>query len=497
MIKYLRGFGHQLELRFHQKLVIYKILKLIKKGEQEFLIGNKARSGKSYIVGGLILSYPYPINALILTPAPTETLTQFVDDLFKLYDDFASYKIFNPRSSKELKQIHIEGKHNIIILSKQLLQRFTNEKKIKQLSDIDFIFADESHFGMVTDISKDIFDTYCKSSTIKVFLTATFFKPRDVLSIRNVFFWTIDDERLCKNRDIKRLIERHGNDVKLFIKSDDDLKVYDSYPDLVILSLLFYPKFIDKIKYLLHSNDISLIFELHSNTKFMYENAVLLLLNFISNVIFKRIQNTSIKYNSRTLLTNESFSTQLWFLPVVNVNYTSQILKRMCLQHSVLKDFKYLILNSFVSAKDVKQVISEMEVDAKSRGKRGLIIFLGNMLTLGISLKNCDVVFLLNNTKSVDKITQCMFRAMTEAPGKKFGFIIDLDIYRILDSLSMYVSDITIGIEEIVNYFIKNKIINIDIDIATQSQVIKQLLAFYNAREYIGLVDLKNFQGHE
>ena len=42
-----------LELRFHQDLITYKQMERIDEGEKELLLGAKARSGKTYCVGGL------------------------------------------------------------------------------------------------------------------------------------------------------------------------------------------------------------------------------------------------------------------------------------------------------------------------------------------------------------------------------------------------------------------------------------------------------------
>ncbi len=70
----------------------------------------------------------------------------------------------------------------------------------------------------------------------------------------------------------------------------------------------------------------------------------------------------------------------------------------------------------------------------------GLILLVGNMLTLGITLKNCDVVILLNDTLSSDKVMQMMYRCMSESElgDKKCGFVIDLKISRVLHSLISY-----------------------------------------------------------
>jgi len=46
-----------LELRFHQDLITYKQMERIDEGEKDLLLGAKARSGKTYCVGGLFNKY--------------------------------------------------------------------------------------------------------------------------------------------------------------------------------------------------------------------------------------------------------------------------------------------------------------------------------------------------------------------------------------------------------------------------------------------------------
>jgi hypothetical protein len=57
--------------RFHQELITYKQMERINEGEKELLLGAKARSGKTYCVGNLLIKYLKKynvINGLIITP---------------------------------------------------------------------------------------------------------------------------------------------------------------------------------------------------------------------------------------------------------------------------------------------------------------------------------------------------------------------------------------------------------------------------------------------
>jgi hypothetical protein len=121
-----------LKLRFHQELITQKTCDLIEKGNKSFLWGCKCRSGKTYMIGGIILKQlkiKKKLNVLIITPAPTETAPQFTDDLFHKFKDFDDFKIHHIEESKKLNKIETSN-NNIFIMSKQLLQKYINEETI-------------------------------------------------------------------------------------------------------------------------------------------------------------------------------------------------------------------------------------------------------------------------------------------------------------------------------------------------------------------------------
>ena len=94
------------------------------------------------------------------------------------------------------------------------------------------------------------------------------------------------------------------------------------------------------------------------------------------------------------------------------------------------------------------------------------------MLTLGITLNICDVVVLMNNTLSSDKILQQMYRCMTEGYQKKFGFVIDLNIGRVINTCvnyTIYKNDKSV--EDKIKYLIENHLINIDVDMMEQKKL--------------------------
>jgi len=79
-----------------------------------------------------------------------------------------------------------------------------------------------------------------------------------------------------------------------------------------------------------------------------------------------------------------------------------------------------------------------MRLEVIKTKRLGLILLAGNMLTQGITLNSCDLVILLNNSASSDKVLQQMYRCMTEGNDKKIGFVVDMNISRVLNTCINY-----------------------------------------------------------
>jgi hypothetical protein len=86
----------------------------------------------------------------------------------------------------------------------------------------------------------------------------------------------------------------------------------------------------------------------------------------------------------------------------------------------------------------LKSVIGQVEQAALRAGK-GLVLLSGDVAKMGISLKCVDIVCLMSNTQDPDDIIQKMYRALTDdPPTKKHGFIIDLNLKRIVKAMFEY-----------------------------------------------------------
>lgn len=479
---------------FHQRLIEKRTSILISQGEKTILWGCKPRSGKTYMCGNLIIiqsELTKKYNVLIITPAPTETSPQFTDDLFKKYGDFDKFKITHLKASKDIEKSDFAD-NNIIVVSKQLLQMYIGDKTIKKIKDLklNLVVFDENHFGGTTDKSEEILKSYISSSTVKLYMTATYNKPLQKWKIPkdNQIFWDIEDERLCKTKNIDGLVEKHGDTVKNVCKelnkegytNDEIFKDYEKYPELQILTTMFDPQRWEIIK-----NDImnskygfsmEVLFSLAKNKKtFNYPNEVKKVLQYISGdkkeanykekdlSMYTRIKNICNDKESRLPFT------QLWFLPVNGIDEISKCLKKLILEDDILKNYDIFIVNSKSDelVDDIKDEINKRETEAKKDKKDGLIILAGNMLSLGITLSLCDVVFMMNDSLSSDKVMQMMYRSMTESKtgDKKCGFVVDIKISRVLQtSISYNIHKKIQNTEDKIKFLIENHLINIDSD---------------------------------
>ena len=496
---------YNLCLRFHQELITQKTSNLIEEGNKSFLWGCKCRSGKTYMFGGLIIKQfeiKQKLNVLIITPAPTETTPQFTDDLFNKFKDFEAFKIHNIDGSKNIDSLELD-ESNIFVMSKQLLQKYIDDKTIMKIKNLklNIIGFDENHFSGTTDLSKSILDSYSSKNTIKVYLTATYNKPLREWNIPEEcrMYWDIEDEQICKSilvdeRNVDKLKEKHGDTsittiIKYFTDNGlsliDMFKPYENMPDLYLITTMFDSQRYDIIKDKIMGSKYGFCFDVlfalnKQKTKFQFEYEVKTILRFISGSdkavdfkngdksMFSRILKICSDKETRTPFT------QIWFLPPDNINEISKCLEKLMKEDNVLKKYNVLCINRKNKdlAKDIKEDITKQEKIAKAEGKEGLILLAGNMLTLGITLNMCDVVALMNNTLSSDKVLQQMYRCMTEGSHKKFGFVVDLNISRVLNTCvnyTIYKNDKST--EDKIKYLIENHLINIDVDMMEQKKL--------------------------
>ena len=162
-----------LQLRLHQQYFVDYTKDAIGKKHHKFMWGAVPRSGKSYMIAGLIKEQK-PDDVIIILGAVSETHAQF-EEMFDDYKDFNNYFIYNKHSKKKNKGGNLDRNDftnissqnkNIIIVSIQKLWRKENKedeetKKIKDLLKINnsvrkkLVFFDEAHMGAkATEVEK-------------------------------------------------------------------------------------------------------------------------------------------------------------------------------------------------------------------------------------------------------------------------------------------------------------------------------------------------------
>ena len=287
---------------------------------------------------------------------------------------------------------------------------------------------------------------------------------------------------MIDENNLEKLKEKHG--IEFIIKTlkyydeqglsiSDVFKCYERMPDLHLITNMFDSQRYDIIKENImcshYGFSFEVLFSLNKDKKFNYKNEIKTILRYISG----SEKEQDYKSGDKSIFTriNNSCSripfTQIWFLPSDNINFISQNLKLLMLEDKILKNYNIMCINRQNNdiAKDIKDEILKQEIIAKSDGKQGLILLAGNMLSLGITINSCDIVMLMNNTLSYDKVMQQMYRCMTEGQNKKMGFVVDLNISRVLQTCINYtIYKNSKSVEDKIKYLIENHLINIDID---------------------------------
>jgi hypothetical protein len=352
---------NKINLRFHQQfLVNYTNEKIEKNKQNKFVWGAVPRSGKTFMIGGLI-SERKPNNVLIFLGAVTETNKQFEEGLFDEFKgDFGEYKIYSRHSDikerKDFKSINPTEKNIILISLQKGWQAGEIPSNIADIlkTDNKLVFFDESHQGGKGEkveymLKKYIFKSeYGKFPFIMV--TATFATPLLRFGNENIWGeksclvqWSYEDiefmkeldkedgyisilERLESQDDGENRVRHFKNVLTEFEKngvSRGHLADYYTreYPELVVLCPSLentdsISKYNEPQKTFFNSEQIEIakIFELKKSTQgkqFKNDTSVNKLLDFIKDEVYEKLLLNRFNYD---VLKGKPHS-QIWFLP--------------------------------------------------------------------------------------------------------------------------------------------------------------------------------------
>ena len=168
--------------RFHQEYFIEYTEQCITSGSKNFIWGAVPRSGKSFMIGGLVAKLQ-PKYVLLFLGAITETKGQFIK-MFQDYSDFKDYEIHDLQKGQYKKTN--KSKHIIIYSQEWARDKNKHETLPSNINDIlkkekdKLVFFDEIHQGSGKDsLQEDMLDKMIFDNPYKAFImvTATFAKP--------------------------------------------------------------------------------------------------------------------------------------------------------------------------------------------------------------------------------------------------------------------------------------------------------------------------------
>ena len=358
-----------LQLRFHQDIFCDTTEKYIQDSHKKFIWGAVPRSGKSYMISGMIdkrNKLGSNNDILIILGAKSETESQFIS-MFKEFENFDDYGIIKVsddirKASKEIK------KKNIFITSQEKLKINKKDETIRKhfeglfkKKQID-IYFDEIHKGGSSLKAQEIIDFFVKEEfkiDLFVMVTATYAKP--VVAYQNIvdnkppiiLNWSYEDQQLMKqisndvklyefkstrNNDFEReiidnlLLDYNAKYGKDYLKILED--EYKKHPELVIIQPFIDIQdkkeftISDEEKFSIHGNVFKLscdgisdnIKSLRDPTKIFHDNnSVKKLINFIgeetsaktldANCVYGKMVH---KYGYNII---DTLHSELWFLP--------------------------------------------------------------------------------------------------------------------------------------------------------------------------------------
>jgi hypothetical protein len=476
-------------LRPHQLFTVRKTVQLKESGVKHILYAHMSRSGKTYMMRGSI-ELDGGSNYLVVTTAPNETYQQY-KDLFKNLG-------FNVTRLTPSVEPITEGR-NVIITSKQ----FLDGKDILWLKQLNFdmVFVDEGHHGGTTDLAQGALEMYAPD-TFTVFMSATPQKIKHAYDIpdAHVIHWDLEDVTLCKNinrpETFARFEEKYGGEfIDLFRTfSNHQIKTeYSQFPEMHILTQTLpddiKSQIVSEVNGSSYGYSMTATFGLTSDKKgFQRPDEVSKLFYCLfgkhgtripdpvyENCFMKRIEDVCKETGSRYIGdSSDDVKVVMAFLPGDNINPISKALGHRLMNDTHLgyrrqfsEQYDIVSINSKVTS-NPKQVIADAVAKARNSGKEGVLVLSGSQCHMAVSVQECDVVLLLNDRSSYEMVLQMMFRAMTEAPRKKCGFVVDMSLDRILDTVvSEYASNLTnssLSRGEALKYLLTSKIVNINAD---------------------------------
>lgn len=401
--------------------------------------GHVARSGKTYMINGLIEELFDSIEdtdlecirVLIIAMAPKETISQYMKVMSGL-------KTRMPIITDKTKIDSVPETQSVVfIFSKQMLTHSVNADL--DIPNVSLIISDEVHWGGMTSKSKNFIDQY---DIPKVFVTATYTQVLEDYQVDLLCKWDLEDIRMERRREYDVLEYKYSGFTKSIEYANACLKSSDAqsrdlvYPKMNIVSIATENNLPIVSKFKLVNQEFE-------DDEFIFDTLEAILVSTISNI--------------------DDLNARIGQRPVYNENDPSVIMMFVSSAHVVaMTDY----ITEFVDANEsdipvevcpcntvsaevsnIHQTINKSLNAAKKNGKKAVLAISGKQGHLGITIPKCDVVIMFHTSTSRTYCFQSMFRCMTEALAKKNGYIIDVSMERSLTFIRDYATQCLSPIE--------------------------------------------------
>lgn len=389
---------YPMTLRFHQDYIVkYTNQKLGDNKYGKFIWGAVARSGKTFMAGGLV-SLRQPKIVILLLGAVNETKTQFIGDLFEKYSDFKQYTIIDTQTKRSYPELDQNRKY-IIVLSQEKIRMGVKTQSDDNLfkfldkvlrEDDKIIFFDEVHQGggegsMQLDTIKYFYEPKYQEP-ILIMITATYGKPMKKYSNdlgqhktpTILVTWSYEMIQLMKQFTLDMVDISSHTKHKLISQNDMDYKEkmkllyqiakeqivdlsldYQKYPELIyLLPQLGTNLFGEQQIKVDQGKNIMQLFEL-TGDEFTYKSAMFDYLSFLYDNVYDKLIH---RIYNKTFNGEGEFHSQLWFLPTSlrcsstdhsdssQFEIISRRLAQVILENSKFQKFNVCVIHSLHSS---------------------------------------------------------------------------------------------------------------------------------------------------
>ena len=400
-------------------------------------------------------------RVLILTRRPSDVKRQWRDEL-----DHIAFAHFEFLTCKEFVLAAPDTEQPIVVFSSiQEIEKPSAKREKLFAEHWDFVIYDECHFGLGTDLAREITDALqkknelCLSGTpFKMLLEGEF--DRDA-----IYSWTYFDEQASRKQEIQKL----G-----WAAAQASGYYFPRVPIRIFLTELSDEVFSDAAQF---TEDEGFTFAklfAVDNGEFKYPTAVD---NFIETLVrcgmpYSKQAHTAYRFNPNNL--KHAF----WLLPNIAA---CELFAARLRKHRVFKYFEIIVAAGKNEKKDKKTLrlvsgkIGNVE-NGLLNGKIGTITLSCGKLTHGVSIPEWGSILILSDIGSAQLWYQAIFRTKTINHGKKFeSYVFDFSPNRVINNLVHLAiknnpnADLPTSIREVLNVFdvlsySDNKFVLTDVD---------------------------------